>query len=360
MGADSALGQLWLFSLVAMTPFLLSILCDPVTRGPLTLCDAEYDASGNIWSGRLINAEGRVYPVRAGIPRFVGDESGELAESVRSFGDEWNHFNFKRHKIQWLDHTVANTFGSVDSFRDKVVVDAGAGSGSQSAWMLEAGARHVILLELSHAVDGVISRNLKEGGCSNYDIIQCSIDAPPIADASIDGIVICHNVIQHTPDVKKTAEALFRIVAPGGEFVFNCYPKNDAGFLRSLRFRLVHVGFRSIMRRAPFSVTLAYARLMGALRLVPLLGYGIEKAGLCVQGEVRDRVKGTAKLKARYRATALNTFDAFGSHTYQHYLSDDQIRTMVRELQPASEKVLNLDRYFLRPPPIGCAIRVGK
>ena len=53
---------------------------------------------------------------------------------------------------------MANTFGTAEVFRGKVVVDAGAGSGAQAVWMLESGARHVILLDLSHAVDGVKCR----------------------------------------------------------------------------------------------------------------------------------------------------------------------------------------------------------
>jgi hypothetical protein len=39
----------------------------------------------------------------------------------------------------------------------------------------------------------------------------------------IDGFVYCHNVIQHTPSVEKTAHALYALTAPGCEFVFNCY-----------------------------------------------------------------------------------------------------------------------------------------
>lgn len=90
------------------------------------------------------------------------------------------------------------------------------------------------MLDLSHSVDDVVKRNL--AGVKNVDIIQCSIDAPPLRDESIEGIVYCHNVIQHTPSVEKTAHALYSLVAPGGEFVFNCYPLNDKGLVRWGRF----------------------------------------------------------------------------------------------------------------------------
>ena len=129
----------------------------------------------------------------------------------------------------------AVTYGRHD-IAGKLVVDAGAGSGMQSRWMREAGARRVIVLELSHSVDGVMSQNLR--GLDGVDIVQCSIDRPPLKDGCIDGIVICHNVIQHTPSVETTARALWALVAPGGEFAFNCYLQNTFSAPRRFRFWL--------------------------------------------------------------------------------------------------------------------------
>jgi uncharacterized protein YbaR (Trm112 family) len=141
-----------------MTPWLLPLLCDPETREPLTLENTCHDAQGNIDSGTLRSPGGRTYPITKGIPRFV--KQG-MKETVQSFGDQWNHFNFVQLKLHWESHAVANTFGSTEAFRDKVIVDAGGGSGAQTLWMLESGAKHVIMLELSHSVDEVVQRNLR-------------------------------------------------------------------------------------------------------------------------------------------------------------------------------------------------------
>jgi ubiquinone/menaquinone biosynthesis C-methylase UbiE len=281
-----------------------------------------------------------------------------VSRTVESFGRQWNHFNFTGFKENWLQHTVRNTFGTTDVFRDKIVVDAGGGSGAQTLWMLESGARHVFMLDLSDSVDDVVRRNLEPSGFTNYDVLQCSIDAPPLRPGSIDGIVICHNVIQHTPSVEKTAGALFATVAPGGEFVFNCYQSNDQGILRWIRFHAVYKPLRAGLSRLPFSGILGYARAMGAMRLVPLLGDLLEKAGFCVQGDVPGTRGAIDALRQRYRATVLNTFDGFGSHAYQHHKTNQEILSLVKSLQPDGEKVLNMNQYFLRPPPIGCALRV--
>jgi uncharacterized protein YbaR (Trm112 family) len=338
-----------------MTPDLLEMLCEPETKAPLELVDAVVDSHGDIRSGALVSPGGRRYPIVNGIPRFVSEVR---TDTVESFGDEWNYFNFTDFKIHWLRHTVANTFGSTDVFKDKLIVDAGGGSGAQTRWFAEYGARHVIMMDLSHSVDDVVQRNLR--GLDNVDVIQCSIDTPPLRDGCVDGIVYCHNVIQHTPSVEKTAHALYALTAPGGEFVFNCYRLNDQGPLRWVRFHLVYKPLRAVLSKMPFPVILAYARMMAALRLVPLLGLFLEKSGFCVQGDV-PRVEGEGRwtyLKRRYRATTLNTFDGFGSHKYQHHKSDQELRDLLQSLQPDPSKILNADRFFTRPPPIGGALRV--
>ena len=236
----------------------------------------------------------------------------------------------------------------------------GWGSGAQTKWFAEYGARHVIMMDLSHSVDDVVQRNLV--GLNNIDVIQCSIDAPPLRDNCIDGIVYCHNVIQHTPSVERTAHALFALTAPGGEFVFNCYPLNDQGVVRWVRFYLVYKPLRAALSSMPFALILFYARLMALLRLAPGLGVFLEKTGFCVMGDVPKLPAESAwsYIKRRFENTSLNTFDCFGSHKYQHHKSNNEIRALVNSMQPDSAKVFNMDRYFLRPAPIGCALRVSR
>jgi SAM-dependent methyltransferase len=338
-----------------MTPLLLSYLCEPTTHLSLTLLNAQYDDEGNIDSGLLVTDEGASYPIIDGIPRFIPLEA---TNSVTSFGDEWNYFNFTDFKENWLTQTVASTFGNTAVFEDKLIVDAGGGSGSQSKWFSEYGAKHVILLELSHSVDSIIRKNLI--GISNVDVIQCSIDSPPIKPGSIDGIVYCHNVIQHTESVEKTAGALFDLVAPGGEFVFNCYELGDKGMRKWMRWHLVYMPLRKFLSKRSFTTVLAYARTAAALRLLPGFGFLFEKAGFCITGTVviPDALSVPRRLKLRYKATSLNTYDLFGSHSNQHHKTELEIRELVQVLQPDPTKILNQENYFLKPQPIGCALRV--
>ena len=105
---------------------LLDFLCCPLDQSELQLIDESYDSDGDIYSGLLISKGGKKYPIRNGIPRFVDDDPE--VKSVISFGDEWNYFNFDDFESNWLTHTIKNTFGTVDFFNGKLVVDCGAGS----------------------------------------------------------------------------------------------------------------------------------------------------------------------------------------------------------------------------------------
>lgn len=331
---------------------LLTILCDPNDKTILHLESSALDGAGNVVEGTLVSASGNRYPIMNGVPRFV--ETAPIKATVDSFGDQWNYFNFDGFKLNWLAHTIKNTFGSTEVFRGKTVVDAGAGSGIQSKWIAEAGAKHVIALELSHSIDGVMRRNLQ--GLDNVDVIQCSIDRIPLRDTSIAGIVMCHNVIQHTPSVENTARELWRVVGAGGELVFNCYPKNDKGIIRKLRLRMYY-SIRRFMKDRSFRFRLNYARAMAVFRFIPILGVLLEKSSIMVRGDV---IAGPHFLFRCYKAGVLNTFDCYGAHEYQHLKSDEEITQLVRELQDDPTKVLNADRYFWRPQPIGIALRLFK
>ena len=333
-----------------MNPQLLDILADPRDGSALFLENAILDAEGRISEGFLVAHDGRRYPITGGIPRFV--EQHERAE-VASFGDEWNHFNYDAFRVNWVDFVVKNTFGSTGIFRNRCVVDAGAGSGMQTRWIAEAGASWVIALELSPSVDDVMARNLS--GLANVDVIQCSIDAPPLR-SNIADIVYCHNVIQHTPSVETTARALWQVVAEGGEFVFNCYQRNDEGALRGMRFRF-NAWLRGMLSNRSFRTRLAYAKTMGMLRLIPGLGRLLELSTMMYRGHVPS---GPDYLRRSYRQGVLNTFDWFGAHAHQHYKADSEILALVAELQPDNSRVANLDRYFQRPPLPGCALRLRK
>jgi len=332
---------------------LMEFLCDPVDQSELEIRDEILYPDGTIKSGVLASKGGREYLITEGIPRFVS--SLQIKGAVKSFGDEWNYFNYDLFKANWLNHVVKNTFGGTSVFKGKIVVDCGAGSGMQSRWMAESGAERVIALELSHSVDGIMKTNL--AGMNNVDVIQCSIDTPPIKTGSIPGIVICHNVIQHTPSVERTARALWGIVGKGGELVFNCYMKYPENLVWMARWVLVYRPLRAILSRCPFMVILLYAKIMAILRFIPVLEPLLEKSQFVVRGNVPPRPDLTLR---QYRQAVLNTYDWYGSHAYQAQKTGKELRNLVAKLQPDSRYIQNLEEHLKINFPPGLAIRITK
>ena len=53
-------------------------------------------------------------------------------------------------------------------------------------------------------------------------------------------------------------------------------------------------------------------------------------------------------MKRRFKNIALNTFDWYGSHTYQHPKTEEEIWTLAASLQPIAAKLDNVDKYFDR------------
>jgi len=136
---------------------LLDFLCDPDDQSELKLVDPMLRGDGEIEAGLLVSVKtGRKYAIKNGVPRFNDDQA--IGDSVESFGEEWNYFNYDLFRINWLNHVVNHTFGDETVFKGKIVVDCGAGSGMQSRWMAELGAKRVIALELSNSVEGVMKK----------------------------------------------------------------------------------------------------------------------------------------------------------------------------------------------------------
>lgn len=99
---------------------------------------------------------------------------------------------------------------------------------------------------------------------------------------------------------------------------------------------------------------------MAIFREIPIIGILLEKSGFLMQGDV-PKVQGEGALehmRRKNRATTLNTYDWFRYHEFQHHMSDLEVKGLLAELQPDSTKILNSDKYFKKPPPIGCALRI--
>src|SRR2546429_3031508 len=86
------------------------------------------------------------------------------------------------------------------------------------------------------------------------------------------------------PSVKKTAEALWQMVGPGGELSFSCYLKYPHDVIWMARWLMIATPLRAILSRCSFNTILRYAKIMARLRMVPAIGPLLEKAQFVVRG----------------------------------------------------------------------------
>jgi len=189
----------------------------------------------DVEAGELVcGACGRHWPIRSGIPRLV---PAELVEQQRktaaAFGWQWQHFaemhpEFEAQFLDWLDPIGR------DEFVGKRVLDAGCGLGRHSYFAASYGAREVVALDLSDAVE-TAQRNLAQ--FDNVHVVQGDLLRPPLRSAAHGGgfdLVYSIGVLHHLPDPYEGFRALLRYVRPGGTIAVWVYGHENNGFVRNI------------------------------------------------------------------------------------------------------------------------------
>ena len=213
-----------------MRESLLSVLVDPITRAPLELRDASR-ANGEITRGSLVG--GATYPIRDGIPRFVGSDDTGQAQVKESFGYKWSiRSGYEHPRVNELNEEMELArYGlkTLQDFRDifakrRRVLDAGCAAGHHSSIYLKPDShpKEWVGTDISSAID--IARE-RLGAIDGTSFVQADIHNLPYKDASFD-LIISRGVMHHTPSTVKAFRSLVRVLEPGGEFIFFVYRKN--------------------------------------------------------------------------------------------------------------------------------------
>lgn len=290
----------------------LNYLRDPFDESKIKTVEIKKFKNGEITSGKLISKTGNEYKIREGVPVLLSGDS-QSQESVKSFAYEWEQFGFIFAKRGWLKGLINPLVGGLDFFKDKVVIDAGSGSGAQSRWIAEAGAKLVISLELS---DSIFTVHPKSVGKYKKKVfaIQCDIAHPPL-NIKPD-VVYCMNVIQHTKDPEHTFLALSRLVQDKTLFLFNIYDKSKHSDKKLFLIKWVRVFIKIL----PFVLWkwLAFVcvTLLFLLFKVPKLGVSMRRY---------------YPVKDSFKEAWLNLYDLGGGHFYQEFFSKSSQESMIKK-----------------------------
>lgn len=233
--------------------------------------------------------------------------------TVDSFGWQWTWNSVMRSDAD-LKMRVADRFGvTAESFAETLTLDAGAGAGDQSGYVLRHGGR-VVSVDLSSAIE-VVARKLRMNG--NWFGVQGDVTALPFASDQFD-VVYCEGVIQHTRDSAATVRELCRVARPGGRVFASHYVRAvPRTWLRRLvrRARLGYYQFlRSRLGRLERFTLLFVCGALAALAYVPLLGRFIRWSGTALWYE----------LMPDFKTTWTNTYDFYGTHAFQRIIPPDE------------------------------------
>lgn len=290
----------------------LNYLCDPFDGSKIKSVEIKKFEDGEIISGKLISETGNEYKIREGVPILLSRNS-QSQESVKSFAYEWEQFGFLFAKKGWHKDLINPLVGGLDFLKDKIVIDVGSGSGAQSRWMAEAGAKLVISLELSDSIFTVHPKSVGKYWEKVF-AIQCDIANPPL-NIKPD-VVYCMNVIQHTKDPEYTFLALSRLVQDKTLFLFNIYDKSKNSTLRLFLIKLV----RNFTRFLPFSIWKWLSFL-----LITLLY-------LFLKNPILSRfVRKIYPIGASFKGDWLVLYDLGGAHFYQNFYSLKEQENMIKK-----------------------------
>lgn len=305
----------------------IKYLCDPIDKTDLKFEKIEKQVDNNILVGVLKSKSGHKYQIKKGVPILLSKITQSL-NSVDSFGYEWKTFDFNYGKKGWLNDIVKPIFNSSKYFRNKIIIDCGAGSGRQSLWMAQAGAKFVFSLELSNSAMTMLPKVTKRYKNKVF-VIQADIAHIPLKQKYIKpNLVYCLNVIQHTINPSKTTLEISKLLSKKSYFIYNIYlEKGRKKFLKILEI------VRNFTKFTP-KVILKYLSLLITvfcyfISTIPTIGTWFKKS---------------MPIKHGFKETWLSVYDILGPHEYQKFYTEDELNHILKN---ANLKVCKRSKYAM-------------
>lgn len=190
---------------------LLSYLACPACYGDLYLTVTEQHQE-EILTGQLTCSQCQTtYPISGGIPRFVKQLTEDKHKTSEAFGYQWTHFTamYETYEAQFLDWIYPL---SRDFFKGKVVLDAGCGIGRHVHYAARFGAKEVIGVDLSAAVETCYA-NVASVEAATH-VVQADIYHLPFRPGTFD-FAFSIGVLHHLPDPEAGFRAVAQTVKPG-------------------------------------------------------------------------------------------------------------------------------------------------
>jgi SAM-dependent methyltransferase len=208
---------------------LLQYLVCPSCGGEIRLISVASGEAGEIMEGDLDCAAcARRFPIVRGVPRFaeLSKVEKDKAATAANFGWQWQHFTqadeqYEEQFLGWIAPVRP------DFFKDKFVLEGGCGKGRHTQLAAHWGAREVIGVDLSAAVETAFAatRHL-----DNAHIVQADIYQLPFKRQQFD-YAFSVGVLHHLPDPRAGFRSLAEKVKAGGHLSAWVYGAENNGWI---------------------------------------------------------------------------------------------------------------------------------
>jgi SAM-dependent methyltransferase len=234
------------------TSLLPLLVCRKCGRGFDLVTDAADGAEidgAEIMEGRLVCPGcAAAFPIVRGVPRFLPPSlAADKQATAAAFGYEWTHYSEltdadRKEFLAWIQPLTPA------DFKDQIVLDGGCGKGRHIFQAAEFGARTVVGVDLSDAVEAAFgnTRHLP-----NVHVVQGDLLDLPFARPFT--LIYSIGVLHHLPVPKEGFLSLAKHVQPGGRIVTWVYGKEGNAWIE----KLVDPVRKGLTSRAPKSVTKA-------------------------------------------------------------------------------------------------------
>lgn len=189
------------------------------------------------------------------MPRLLpSDVDRENWRTSERFGEEWTQFDmltseYEAQFLSWIEPVGR------EHFRGKTVLDMGCGKGRHVLYAKEFGAKDVVGIDMSHAVDAAF-KNV--GRMEGVHIVQADIFRLPFKSAFDYAYSI--GVLHHTPDPGVAFSKMVEKVKSGGSVSAWVYGREGNGWI----IHLVNP-IRRLTSILPLPITKALAFLLSVV-----------------------------------------------------------------------------------------------
>ncbi len=273
----------------------MEYLACPSCGGDLQLTEVKTEGI-EILEGELACAPcAASFPIVRGVPRFanLGEIEEDKAATASSFGWEWQHFTqederYGEQMLGWIDPVKA------EFFKDKIVLDGGCGKGRHMQLAAEWGAKDVVGIDLSDAVESAFASTK---GSENMHVVQADLCKLPLKRVFDYAYTI--GVIHHLQDPSVGFRSLASKIKPGGYFSVWVYGAENNKWITTLVSPL-RKKFTSRMNRRAL------------LHLSKLPTAAVYAASKLVYGPLNRSNGGSALARHLFYNDYMNTISRFG------------------------------------------------